>query len=219
MGTKGESIERLWTIIDRLRGDNGCPWDKKQTPESVKTYIVEEAHEVDAAIRSGNTQEVMEELGDLLFMALFMIHLYEEEGVFNFENVCTQTENKMIRRHPHVFGSLQVGSADEVKDNWEKIKQGEKQGTQSRIPKTLPALTRAYRMLSRNLLKPTLGDSEKDLSSLIEDDLKKLFFCSQDEFGRYFGDLLIKLCQLARIRGFRPEDLLQKRLDECEVIK
>lgn len=217
MGIKGEGIEKLWAIIDKLRGDNGCPWDKKQTPDSVKTYVVEEAHEVYAAIRSGDPSEIAEELGDLLFMVLFMIHLYEEEGIFNFQQVCLGIEEKMIRRHPHVFGNLQVSSPEEVKDNWEKIKRKEKRGGQREVPGTLPSLLRAYRMLSRNVIHPSVEDEEEKLMTHIENDLRALLSCSEEDFSRYFADVLIRLCQLARIKGFRAEDVLQERLDEREL--
>ncbi|MCX7822019.1 MAG: hypothetical protein N2260_01085 [Syntrophobacterales bacterium] len=212
---KGDSIERLWSIIDRLRGDNGCPWDRKQTPDSVKGYVVEEAHEVDAAIRTGNPLEVMEELGDLLFMVLFMIHLYEEEGFFRFEQVCAQIEEKMIRRHPHVFGNLRVSSAEEVKDNWEKIKRVESR--HSEIPKTLPALMRAYRLLSRNLLNPPIPEDEDALKKLMKESLKRLLDDSKSDLSQSLADIFVHLCQFARMKGYRAEDLLQKHLDEMEI--
>ncbi|MEJ5299576.1 MAG: MazG family protein [Thermodesulforhabdaceae bacterium] len=216
MGTKAEIIENLWAIIDKLRGENGCPWDRKQTPESVKTYIVEEAHEAYAAIRSGSTEEVMEELGDLLFMVLFMVHLYEESGIFRLEDVGARVEEKMIRRHPHVFGDLRVNSAEDVKDNWEKIKREEKRGNETKIPKTLPALVRAYRMLSRKAIHPEVAELEYEVSDSVGKKLEKIFHAPKEDFPQCFADLVIDLCQLARLRGFRPEDLLQKRLDERE---
>jgi len=218
MATKAECVERLWAIIDRLRGENGCPWDRKQTPESVKTYIVEEAHEADAAIRSGEPEEIMEELGDLLFMVLFMVHLYEESGLFKLEDVCSRAETKMIRRHPHVFGNLQVASAEEVKDNWEKIKREEKHGNSTKIPKTLPALVRTYRMLSRKAIYPEVAEQEEDIISAIKEKLEAIDSGPEKNknFPQFFADLLIDFCQLARLSGFRPEDLLQKRLDERE---
>lgn len=216
MESRFEGIERLWRVIDRLRGEKGCPWDRKQTPETVKTYVVEEAHEVDAAIRSGQPEEVKEELGDLLFMVLFMIHLYDENGFFGLQDVCSSVEEKMIRRHPHVFGGMQVSSAEEVKDNWEKIKKEEKNANSGKIPRTLPALIRAYRLLSRNMISPPVIDQGKELIGSLGRRFVSLSICSDAEFSRHFGDLMIDLCQLARLKGFRPEDLLQSRLDERE---
>ncbi len=217
MESRFEGIRKLWAIIDKLRGENGCPWDKKQTPETVKTYVIEEAHEVDAAIRSGQPDEVMEELGDLLFMVLFMIHLYEEGGFFSLEKVCKTIEDKMIRRHPHVFGNVHVNSADEVKDNWARIKKEEKKTVRGSIPRTLPALVRAYRLLSRNLISPPVIENEEGILSILEKDFNSLVNCSREDFSDYFADFIIDLCQFARLKGFRPEDLLQKRLDEREI--
>src|SRR5512147_2007808 len=116
--TNGKSrwgeVGAIWEIIDQLRGEPGCPWDRKQTPESVQTYLVEEAHEAASAVRSGDVEEAAEELGDLLFMVFFIIHLYEEQGEFQLDAVCDHITEKMIRRHPHVFGETKVKSTREV---------------------------------------------------------------------------------------------------------
>ena len=113
-------VARIWEVIDQLRGEPGCPWDRKQTPQSVQTYLVEEAHEAAAAIVADDSHETRDELGDLLFMTLFVVHLYEESGVFSLEEVCSRIVAKMIRRHPHVFGDTVVESSREVRDNWER---------------------------------------------------------------------------------------------------
>lgn len=205
-------LRQLWEIIDRLRGEGGCPWDRQQTPDTVKEYIIEEAHEAVAAVRAGNIEEVAEELGDILFMVLFMIHLYQEEGHFTLGNVCEVIKTKMIRRHPHVFGNARVDSAEEVKDNWQKIKKSEKKRG-SVIPATLPALLRAYRMLSRNLL-PESGMTKEDLREKLKPLLDDNFFSdslSPDELGR----ALLLLVQLGRLCNIKAEDALHKLLDLC----
>ena len=97
-------IGEILRIIESLLGENGCPWDRKQTPETVQTYLVEESHEAVAAVRAGKVEEVADELGDVLFMALFLVRLDEGRGDFNLEDVCRLICEKMIRRHPHVFG-------------------------------------------------------------------------------------------------------------------
>ena len=111
------AIEEILRIIERLRSETGCPWDRKQTPETIQTYLVEESHEAAAAVRAKKVEEVAEELGDVLFMAFFLVYLYEQRGDFSLEEVCRRISEKMIRRHPHVFGGTSVNSAEEVKDN------------------------------------------------------------------------------------------------------
>jgi MazG family protein len=214
-----EKMRALWGIIGRLRGESGCPWDRKQTPESVQTYLIEEAHEAAAAVRTGTVREVAGELGDLLFMTLFLVHLYEEEGSFQLEDVCEQISDKMIRRHPHVFGDSTVRSAQEVRDNWEKIKANEKAAAgeaSGGIPETLPALMRGYRMLSRQAHE---GGSLWD-----EGETKTADFTAKSQAlsrrlleGAHvppaaFGEVLLELVNLARLKGYQAEFCLHESL-------
>lgn len=225
--SRWNGVRKIWEIIDQLRGEPGCPWDKKQTPASVQTYLVEEAHEAAAAVRAGDPEEAAEELGDVLFMVLFLIHLYEEESRFGLEDVCELINTKMIRRHPHVFGDTSVESAQQVRDNWEKIKAAEKQATAKEtgegnatdsIPASLPALIRAYRIQSR--LAQQNGDAWNSMESQAHDFLKSSQDLAQDLLdgtspaaGR-FGELLFQLVNLARIQGLRSEDCLHNHLNE-----
>jgi MazG family protein len=218
-----DKVSRIWEIIDRLRGDAGCPWDRKQTPETVQTYLIEEAHEAAAAVRSGLIQDAAEELGDLLFMVFFLIHLYDERKDFQLGEVCDQIIEKMIRRHPHVFGDTSVDSAEEVRDNWEKIKAGEKASsgkTSSSIPESLPALMRAYRLVSRLSQKEggkwndveTLADAFREKTRSLHARLKEKAPVSSEAFGEVF----LELVNLARLRGYRAEDCLHDRLRGME---
>lgn len=209
-------MRAIWEIIDRLRGASGCPWDRKQTPESVQTYLIEEAHEAAAAIRAGRVHEVAEELGDLLFMTLFLAHLYEEQGLFRLDEVCDRIGDKMIRRHPHVFGGTPVETAREVVDNWERIKAEEKavSGTEALgIPESLPALMRGHRMLAR--LSREEQPQWNDLEGQIEDfALKSQALRQQLSDGGPvtaddFGELLLSLVNLARLKGSQAEPCLQ----------
>ncbi|SFM50933.1 MazG family protein [Thermodesulforhabdus norvegica] len=204
-------VRQLWEIIDRLRGENGCPWDRQQTPDTVKEYIIEEAHEAVAAVRSGDVEEIKEELGDILFMVLFMVHLYQEQGDFTLGDVCEAVKAKMIRRHPHVFGTVQVNSAEDVKDNWQKIKKSEKKHKSTGIPPTLPALLRAYRMLSRGLLPESRLTEEEVRRELlrIADGRPASKPLLADELAR----LLILLVQCGRLYDIKAEDALHKVLD------
>jgi len=215
-----QKVRRIWQIIDRLRGEAGCPWDRKQTPESVQTYLVEEAHEAAAAVRSGLAQEAAEELGDLLFMVFFLIHLYEEQNNFMLTDVCDLINEKMIRRHPHVFGDTTANTPQEVRDNWEKIKATEKasgnKSDASGIPESLPALMRAYRILSR--LSHDESNRLNDLQyQTREFSAKSKRFLEAMTGGeavaaQTVGELLMSLVNLARIKGFRAEDILHDSL-------
>ncbi|MEN6441010.1 MAG: MazG family protein [Syntrophobacter sp.] len=212
-------VRDIWEIISRLRGENGCPWDRKQSPQSVQTYLVEEAHEAAAAVRSGNVRDAAEELGDVLFMVLFLAYLYEQRGDFSLEHVCDNISEKMIRRHPHVFGEVSVNSAEEVKDNWEKIKKEEKDRSGQEpdpVPETLPALIRAYRIVSRLAQH---GDKDWDdmdarmrAYSLQNGVLADALSSGNRVSMEVIGDILLQLVAIARIQGFRPEDCLHEAL-------
>ena len=212
-------VRAVWEIIDRLRGENGCPWDRKQTPESVQTYLIEEAHEAAGAVRSGHLQDAADELGDLLFMVFFVVHLYEERGDFRLEEVSDRICEKMVRRHPHVFGDVTVQSTREVVENWEKIKAGEKSSKEKpseSIPESLPALMRAYRLLARLAPKNGSGWNDREAHS-------REYARRSDRLGRdmldgspvppeAFGKILLELVNLARLQGYRPEDCLHDAL-------
>ncbi|MGC9196189.1 MAG: MazG family protein [Syntrophobacteraceae bacterium] len=216
------AMEEILAIIERLLGENGCPWDRKQTPETVQTYLVEEAHEAAAAVRAANVAEVAEELGDVLFMVFFLARLYEGRGDFTLEDVCALISEKMVRRHPHVFGDTRVDSARQVKDNWEKIKTLEKKesGKSAQpVPDSLPALIRAYRMLSR--LSHGKDEDWNDLPSQISRFEKQSGVLSTRvqaglELEDYFGGLLARLVNIARLKGYRAEDLLHGYLRKLE---
>jgi len=123
---KLDGIDKLLAIMARLRSEQGCPWDKKQTMESLKPFIIEEAYEVIEAIEGGKPEEVCEELGDLLLQIVFLAQIGKESGDFDFEDVVRSINEKMLRRHPHVFGDETADSAEEVLHRWEQIKQEEK---------------------------------------------------------------------------------------------
>jgi tetrapyrrole methylase family protein / MazG family protein len=119
-------MEELRELIRNLRGENGCPWDKKQTLESMARYLTEEALEAVVEIEKGNAEGVCEELGDVMLIVVMLSQIAEERGLFDFEQVTAGINKKIIRRHPHVFGDVKVNSADEVLLNWNKIKEREK---------------------------------------------------------------------------------------------
>src|SRR5512147_1277000 len=154
MGETGAQLERLLELVTRLRAPDGCPWDREQSPATVKRYVLEEAYEVVDAVDHDSPTHVSEELGDLLFMLIFLAHLYEEQGAFRLDEVLQKVAEKMIRRHPHVFANRRVDSSTQVKENWEEIKRQEQANsslgaTLEGLPRSLPALMRAQRFISR----------------------------------------------------------------------
>jgi tetrapyrrole methylase family protein/MazG family protein/ATP diphosphatase len=144
----GRTLPRLVQIMQRLLAPDGCPWDREQTLESLRTYVIEEAHEVVDAIDRGSPDELREELGDLLLQIVFQAELARAKGWFGPDDVVAAISEKLVRRHPHVFGDVQVSGSSEVLVNWELIKAKEKQGRGALdgVPVALPALMRAQRM-------------------------------------------------------------------------
>jgi len=121
-----EQMTRLKGIIDRLRSPGGCPWDLEQTPETLRPFLLEEAHEVAEAILAGDSQEICEELGDLLMNVVLQARIGEERGTFTLEEVAEKISDKLVRRHPHVFGDTVAADSDAVRRNWDRIKRQER---------------------------------------------------------------------------------------------
>jgi len=126
-------IERLIKLVKILRGENGCPWDQKQTPESISVYIAEEVHELVHAIQSGNSDEVCEELGDVIFLIMFIAEIYKKAGLFDIKTAIDSVCDKMIRRHPHVFEDSTVNSVGDIRKQWRKIKKPKRDAQQKRL--------------------------------------------------------------------------------------
>jgi len=150
------AIDDLLRVMARLRSPTGCPWDREQSHLTLRRHAIEEVYELIDAIEAGDDHEMAEELGDLLLQIVFHCQLARERGAFDFEEVCRRLVNKLIRRHPHVFGKTKVKNVDEVWANWEIIKRAEKHGTRHArhsafdgIPKHLPALLRAEKLVKK----------------------------------------------------------------------
>ena len=150
------AIEELLDVMAKLRSPEGCPWDREQNHASLRRHAIEEVYELIDAIEAGDDHEMAEELGDLLLQVVFHCQLARERGAFDFERVTRTLVDKLIRRHPHVFGTTRVKDVDEVWANWEKIKKSEKHGTHLErksafdgIPRHLPALLRAEKLLKK----------------------------------------------------------------------
>jgi len=225
-----KEFDRLIRLMKRLRSPlNGCPWDRRQTPLSLSKHIIEEANELAAAIRSGSVESQLDELGDLLLQVVFLSRIHQEQGNFSLRDVIKRLRLKLIRRHPHIFGSIQVETAEEVKQLWERVKQGEK-GRDSIIsdyPDSMPALSVAARIGEqaasvgfdwRNLpeVKASPNPRRKAAEFAIEkipEEIGEL----QDAIGNdelqgiteELGDLLFSVVNVARILGVNPESALQ----------
>jgi len=150
------AIDDLLTVMARLRSPTGCPWDREQTHRTIRRHAIEEVYELIDAIEANDDHEMAEELGDLLLQVVFHCQLAKERGAFDFERVSRMIVEKLVRRHPHVFGRTKVKGVDEVWANWEKIKRAEKKGTRHErasafdgIPKHLPALLRAEKLVKK----------------------------------------------------------------------
>lgn len=212
----------FWEIIKALRGEKGCPWDKKQTPETLKKYLIEETYEVLEAIEKGEPNEIREELGDLLFLVLFIIYLYDEKNFFKLEELLYYTSQKMIRRHPHVFGEEKVKSAEEVVTSWQKIKEKEGKGSSvlGNIPKSLPALQRAYRIGERAERVGFDWEKPEEVLEKFEEELQEirelLKTGKKEKLKEEIGDLIFTIANFSRKLNFNPEEALKLALNKFE---
>ncbi len=222
----GPLFVKLVEIVARLRAPDGCPWDRKQTPESLKKYVLEEAYEVTEAIERKEPLLVCEEIGDLLFLLIFLAYLYEEAGVFHLSDVLTLCAEKMIRRHPHVFGERKLTAAEEVISQWQKIKEkearekGKKASILGDLPKNLPALQRAFRLGERAGRVGFDWENPKDLLAKVQEETGELLRAlgDKDEVAIFeeLGDLLFTMANLARKLGVNPEEALKAANEKFE---
>lgn len=212
-----EEFGRLVEVVARLRRE--CPWDRKQTHESIRPYLIEEAYEVAEAIGSGDDGELKEELGDLLLQVVFHARMAEERGAFSVGDVVKDLVEKLVRRHPHVFGEVEVKDAEEVLERWEEIKK--KEGRESLldgVPRSLPALLRARRVQEKaskvgfdwERAEGALGKLGEELGEL-EDAMRSGDRVRAEE---ELGDLLFSVVNLSRFLGLDPEWALHKAIDK-----
>lgn len=212
--TSPRGIERLKAIMATLRGENGCPWDRKQSIASLKPYIIEEAFEVVEAIDQG-TDELEDELGDLLLQIVFVSQMAQEQGLFDFDAVAERISEKLVRRHPHVFGTTQVKDADEVVQNWNQIKKDKesKKYLMDGIPTAMPATLLTQRYADRAAsVGFDWGKWEDTLAKISEEtaELKEAVASGDaDKTFHEMGDLLAAVVNLARKLGVNPEDSLR----------
>ncbi len=231
------TYEDFLQIIRDLRSENGCPWDKVQTHDSLRPCMMEEAAELLASIRiydqTGNAENMREELGDVLLQVVMHAQIATEEKLFDMTDVVDEVSRKMIRRHPHIFGTVKADTPDQVLANWEEIKKEEKKGKDwiksplQEIPRELPSLTRATKVLKKidKLYEP--GKSYEENVKELQDCAAKLqdLSCGEatEELQKIMGDMLLSLSDIARKSKLTAEQILADRIDDliddCESRK
>ena len=218
MGNDESSLLReLLSIIRMLRSPKGCPWDRLQTKGDVGRYLIEEAYEVIDAIDSGSPAALREELGDLLFQILFLAQIGEEKGEFDLSGVMEDIKEKMIRRHPHVFGDAKAESIEDVRDHWRYIKstvEGKaKNGLLAGIPRSLPALKRAQVVTERASSVGFDWDDASEVLKKFEEELREFETACRngrrEMIQEELGDMLFCLVNLSRFSGVDAEAALQ----------
>jgi tetrapyrrole methylase family protein / MazG family protein len=207
-------FESLVDIIARLRSPDGCPWDRKQTHDSLREYILEESYETLAALDEGDTDKLCEELGDLLLQIILQSQIAREAGEFELADVLTAINKKLIYRHPHVFGEIKVGSAEEVVHNWEILKKAERPAKVSMlesVPKQMPALAYSQKIQQR---VAEAGFDWKDIQGVVEKVVEEVQEFRQansaKEKSDEFGDMLFTLVNFARRQGIDSEVALRE---------
>ncbi len=217
-------------IIKELRSENGCPWDKEQTHTSLKPCMMEEAAELLAAIRiydtTGNSDNMKEELGDILLQVVMHSQIANEEGLFSIDDVISEVSEKMIRRHPHVFGSIKADTADEVLSNWDEIKKKEKENQSwvesplREIPMELPSLTRASKILKKqDKLYEATKDNVETINELKETVSKLEIALSNDASDKntieeHMANCLLLLSNIAMKNKISNEQILTDKIEE-----
>lgn len=219
----GKAFEELLSVMGRLRGEGGCPWDREQTMDSIRAYVTEEAYELVDAITRGDMDEIREECGDLLLQVVFIARMASEAGYFDATDVVRGLSDKMIRRHPHVFAGVRAESSGEVLENWEQIKAGEKEKKKKKdasllsgLPKSMPPLAKAFRIQGKAAhvgfdwpkgnLAPLYDKVEEELAELKEAIGDEIPERVEEEFG----DLLFAAVNLARHIEVNPDGALDR---------
>lgn len=217
------ALAQLVRLMAQLRGPDGCPWDKKQTPDSLKPFLIEECYEVVDALEDGSPDKVRDELGDLLFQIVFHARIAEERGQFTLHDVITAIHEKMTRRHPHVFGDEKLSTDKEVLANWEELKKKEKAHKDRKsilegVPKELPSLLRAHRLQERaarvgfdwNHLNEALPKLDEEIAEFKE-------ALTGGDAGRIedeLGDVFFMLVNVSRFLGVNPDEALRKTISK-----
>ncbi|MFR9524054.1 MAG: nucleoside triphosphate pyrophosphohydrolase [Rikenellaceae bacterium] len=215
MERKLEAVQRLLEVMDRLRVE--CPWDREQTFESLRNNTIEETFELIDAISSGDMASIKEELGDILLHVVFYSKLGDEQQAFDFGDVASELCDKLIYRHPHVFGDIHAQTPEQVSRNWEALKlrkKNRKKGTLGGVPRSLPAMVKAYRIGEKAASRGFDWDAKEDVWAKVQEEIAEV----QEEINRVdhdklegeFGDLFFALINACRLYGIDPEAALDR---------
>jgi MazG family protein len=211
------SFDELVALMTRLRAPGGCPWDRKQTLPDLKPYVIEEAYEVVDAIDQNDRRALAEELGDLLLQAVFIAEITREEGGHDIYDSVTAIHDKLVRRHPHVFGDVEANDAEAVLTNWEKLKQDERKAENksvlSGVPQSMPALLKASRLTEKAARVGFDWRRTEDVFDKIDEELSELREAVANGDNAHIheeiGDLLFTVANIARKVNVNPEEALQ----------
>ncbi|MFZ2899753.1 MAG: nucleoside triphosphate pyrophosphohydrolase [Saprospiraceae bacterium] len=211
---KLDAFSRLLHIMDDLRSQ--CPWDRKQTLESLRNLTIEETYELADAILDENLEDIKEEIGDLMLHMVFYAKIAEEKGAFDMADALNSICEKLIKRHPHIYGDVQVNDAEDVKKNWEQLKLREgKQSVLSGVPKSLPAMVKAYRMQEKTAQVGFEWENAGQVWEKVEEEIREFKDVAESGADKKlqeeeFGDVLFSLINYARFIGIDPETALEK---------
>lgn len=205
-----DAFKRLLDIMDDLR--EKCPWDREQTLESIRHLTIEETYELSDAILANDLPEIEKELGDLMLHMVFYAKIGSETNDFDITSVLNGICEKLIRRHPHIYGDVNAEDADTVKRNWEQIKQAESKGKKSvlsGVPKSMPSLVKAMRMQEKAAQVGFDWPNKEDVWDKVEEELVEFKEAKGEEEMKEFGDLLFSLVNYARWNNINPDDALE----------
>lgn len=224
MNDTQKQLQELIALIKRLRAPDGCPWDQKQTKQDIGKYLLDEAYEVLDALAENNPGHLEEELGDLLFQILFIAEIASESGEFSLADVMKTIQAKMIRRHPHVFGGIQVSSVSEVKENWQAIKKKERGDKAAEedcfgsIPRSLPALKRAQKITAVASRFGFDWPNADDVLIKLKEELDELASARKkgdaEKIEEEMGDILFTLVNLSRFLSVDAEKAATGTIDK-----
>lgn len=210
-----KATARLLEVMNTLRRE--CPWDREQTFDSLRSNTIEETYELADAITDHNMEGIKEELGDLLLHVVFYSKLGEEEGAFDFGDVADALCDKLIYRHPHVYGDIHANTPDQVKENWEALKlrkKNRRSGTLGGVPRSLPAMVKAYRMGEKAAGAGFDWEQKEDVWDKVREELgeveAEMKSGSKTDLEGEFGDLLFALVNACRLYGVDPESALER---------
>ncbi len=214
MEEKLSAFKRLLTIMDELREQ--CPWDRKQTFQSLRTLTIEETYELADAILEEDLEGIKEELGDLMLHMVFYAKIADEQGAWDIADALDAVCEKLIKRHPHIYGDVKVANEEEVKQNWEKLKLKEgKKSVLAGVPQSLPAMVKAFRMQEKTRQVGFEWENADQVWEKVEEEIQEMKTAfsqnlSEREKEEEFGDVLFSLINYARFQGIDPEQALER---------